>query len=111
MKKNAKSRAMIGVLVMALVVSAAFAQSAPKDQGVTKETQVRGFPTDPSTGPMWTAKDSGKDKGSKLTDRWAGSDASAPPDGQGDWAESVHDYNYYTNDPSSKKHLDISMFF
>jgi len=46
--------------MMSLVVSAAVARSAPKGQEATQETQTRGFWTDPSTGLMWAAKDSGR---------------------------------------------------
>jgi hypothetical protein len=40
-------------------------ESAPQGQEAAQETQARGFWTDPSTGLMWPAKDSGKDKSYK----------------------------------------------
>jgi len=52
---------MIGIVMMSLVVSAAVAQSNPRVQEATLETQTRGFWTDPSTKLTWAAKDSGKD--------------------------------------------------
>jgi hypothetical protein len=61
MRKSVRSRAMIGIATMSLVVSAAVAQSAPQGQQATQETQARGFWTDPSTKLTWAAKDSGKD--------------------------------------------------
>ena len=30
-------------------------------------------------------------------DHWAGPDGDGPPGGRGDWAASVHDYNFTTN--------------
>jgi hypothetical protein len=39
----------------------ASAQSAPEGQYSARETQIRGFWIDPSTGMMWAAKDNGKD--------------------------------------------------
>ena len=53
MKKTVSSRAMIGIVMMSLVVSAALTQSAPRGQEVTQETQAPGFWTDPSTKLMW----------------------------------------------------------
>jgi hypothetical protein len=32
------------------------------------------------------------------TDHWAGPGGMGPPGGRGDWAASVHDYNFSTND-------------
>jgi len=46
--------------MMSLVVSSAVAQSNPRAQEVTPDTQTRGFWTDPSTKLTWAAKDSGK---------------------------------------------------
>jgi len=60
MRKTVGSRAMIGIVMMSVVVSAAVAQSAPQGQEATQETQARGFWTDPSTKLTWAAKDSGK---------------------------------------------------
>jgi hypothetical protein len=40
MRKTIGSRAKIGIVVMSLVVSAAFAQSAPRAQEPTPETQT-----------------------------------------------------------------------
>jgi hypothetical protein len=60
MRKTFGSRAKIGIVVMSLVVSAAFAQSAPRAQEPTPETQTPVW-TDPSTKLTWAAKDSGKD--------------------------------------------------
>jgi len=57
------SRAMIGIVMMALVVCGAVAQSAPQGQKATNETQTRDVWIDPSTKLMWTAKDNGKDVG------------------------------------------------
>ena len=59
MKKTMKNRAMIGIVMISLVVSAAVAQSAPQGQETTQETRARGYWTDPSTSLMWAAKDSG----------------------------------------------------
>jgi uncharacterized protein DUF1566 len=60
MKKQVRNRAVIGIVMMSLVVSAAVAQSAPQGQEAAQETQPRGFWTDPSTKLTWAAKDSGK---------------------------------------------------
>ena len=62
MKKTVRSRALIGIVMMSLVVSAAVAQSAPQGQEASQETQLRGFWIDPSTGLMWAGKDSGTDE-------------------------------------------------
>jgi len=61
MRKTVRSPAMIGIVMMSLVVSAAVAQSAPRAQEPTPETQTRGVWTDTSTKLMWAAKDNGKD--------------------------------------------------
>jgi hypothetical protein len=37
------------------------AQSSTEGRGLAKETQVRGYWIDPSTGLMWAGKDNGKD--------------------------------------------------
>ena len=34
-----------------------------------------------------------------------------PPGGQGDWAASVHDYNFSTNGPSTGQGITIGMYF
>lgn len=56
-----KSKVMIGVLLSLIVAGVAGSQSAPSDQGGTRETQARGFWIDPATGLMWAVKDNGKD--------------------------------------------------
>jgi hypothetical protein len=61
MRTTVRSRAMIGIFMMSLVVSAAVVQSAPQGQEATQETRARGFWTDPSTKLTWAARDSGKD--------------------------------------------------
>lgn len=40
------------------------------------------------------------------TDHWVGPGGMGPPGGQGDWAASVHDYNFSTNGP-----ITIGMYF
>ena len=40
------------------------------------------------------------------SDHWAGPGGFGPPSGQGDWAASVHDYNYNSNGP-----ITIGMYF
>ena len=59
MRKTVGSRAMIGIAMISLVVSAAVPQSAARAQEAA-ETQTRGFWTDSSTKLTWAAKDSGK---------------------------------------------------
>jgi formylglycine-generating enzyme required for sulfatase activity len=61
MKKTMRNRAMIGMVIMSLVVSAAVAQSAQQSQEAMLKTQMRGVWTDPSTKLTWAAKDNGKD--------------------------------------------------
>jgi len=46
------------VLVLSLIAGG---QSSTEDRGLAKETQVRGYWTDPSTGLMWAGTDNGKD--------------------------------------------------
>ena len=56
-----KCRAKIAVLLFSVSTVMASAQSAPKGQGSTQETQTRGVWTDPSTGLVWAGRDNGKD--------------------------------------------------
>jgi hypothetical protein len=45
------------------------------------------------------------------TDHWAGPGGMGPPGGQGDWAASVHDYNFSQNGPSPGQGITIGMYF
>jgi Protein of unknown function (DUF1566) len=56
-----KCRAKIAVLLFSVSAVMASAQSAPKGQGGTQETQTRGVWTDPSTGLVWAGRDNAKD--------------------------------------------------
>ena len=56
-----KCRAKVAVLLFSVSAIMASAQSAPKGQGGTQETQKRGVWIDQSTGLMWAGKDNGKD--------------------------------------------------
>jgi Protein of unknown function (DUF1566) len=56
-----KCRAKIAVLLFSVSAVMASAQSAPKGQGGTQETQTHGVWTDPSTGLVWAGRDNGKD--------------------------------------------------
>ena len=49
------------VLLLSLAAIQASAQSVPERQGDARETQIRGYWIDPSTGMMWAGKDNGKD--------------------------------------------------
>jgi RHS repeat-associated protein len=43
------------------------------------------------------------------TDHWAGPGGMGPPGGRGDWAASVHDYNFYTNDLKMGSYLNPTL--
>jgi RHS repeat-associated protein len=45
------------------------------------------------------------------SDHWAGPGGFGPPGGQGDWAASVHDYNFSTNGPTPTQGISIGMYF
>jgi hypothetical protein len=53
--------AKFAVLLLAVAAIEASAQSPPEGQGGARETQIRGYWIDPSTGLMWAGKDNGKD--------------------------------------------------
>jgi RHS repeat-associated protein len=44
-------------------------------------------------------------------DNWAGPGGFGPPGGQGDWAASVHDYNFSSNGPTPTQGISIGMYF
>jgi RHS repeat-associated protein len=44
-------------------------------------------------------------------DNWAGPGGFGPPSGQGDWAASVHDYNFSANGPTPTQGISIGMYF
>jgi hypothetical protein len=45
------------------------------------------------------------------TDHWAGPGGFGPPGGQGDWAASMHDYNFSQNGPAPGQGITIGMYF
>ena len=45
------------------------------------------------------------------TNHWAGPGGFGPPGGRGDWAASVHDYNFSTNGPAPGQGITIGMYF
>ena len=45
------------------------------------------------------------------TDHWAGPGGFGPPGGQGDWAASVHDFNFSQNGPAPGQGITIGMYF
>lgn len=45
------------------------------------------------------------------SDNWAGPGGFGPPSGQGDWAASMHDYNYSQNGPAPGQGITIGMYF
>jgi hypothetical protein len=45
------------------------------------------------------------------TDHWAGPGGMGPPGGQGDWAASVHDYNFSMNGPAPGRGITIGNYF
>ena len=56
-----KCWARFAALLLSVAAIQASAQSPPGGQGGTRETQVRDYWIDPSTGLMWAGKDNGKD--------------------------------------------------
>jgi len=54
-------QAMVVLALSLIVARVTGAQSAPEGQRTAQDTQTHGFWTDPSTGLIWAAKDSGKD--------------------------------------------------
>lgn len=56
-----KSRVVIAVVLLLIVVGIPTSEAASHDRGGAQDVQVQGFWTDPTTGLTWAAKDNGKD--------------------------------------------------